>query len=104
MSATEWKLATPRLWLVAAVAVTGYLVVLLVVWCFDGLDNVGWDDPYTPWLVALPFAPIVSCAVSYKIAAKWWKRPVCRALFATAATAPSAVVALFVRALMGAGM
>ena len=104
MSVSEWKIVTPRLWLAAAIAVTGYLVVLLAVWCVDDIDNVGWDDPYAPWLVALPLAPIVACAVSYKIAAKWWSRPVCRALCATATTASVAVLALFLRALMSGGM
>ncbi len=99
-----WRPAAFWLWLPIALLVTGYLVVLLVVWCIDGIRNVDVTDPYVPWVGGLAASPFVAFAAIYIVLLRGWRQRAGRALVATALTAPVALVALFVRALLGGGM
>jgi hypothetical protein len=104
MREPEWKPAASWLWLPVVGLVAGYLVVLLTVWCLDGIDNVGRDDPLVPWLYGLVAAPMVAFGLTYAVALRGWRHRRGRILVAAVVTAMVALLALAVRAAMAGGM
>jgi hypothetical protein len=100
----EWNPAVSWLWLPAAGLVSGYLIVLLVAWCFDGIDNVGRTDSRVPLLVALAVVPFLAWGATYFLVLRGWVHRTGRAFVATLIAAPTAVLALVVRGLMSGGM
>ena len=100
----EWRPAAFWLWLPIALLVTGYLVVLLAVWCIDGIRNVGVADPLVPWVGGLAASPFIAFAAFYIVLLRGWRQRAGRALVATVLTAPVALLALFVRSFLGGAM
>jgi hypothetical protein len=104
MTEPEWRPPAFRFWLPVTLLVTGYLITVLVVWCIDGMRNVGAEDPFVPWLVVLAASPFVAFVAVYGAVLRGWQHRLGRLLVATALTAPAAFLGLLVRAWMSGGM
>ena len=104
MPEPDWQPVVSWLWLPVVALVTGCLVLVLVAWCIDGIRNIGRGDGRVPVLVVLAIVPFLAWSATYCVALRGWSHRAGRAFVATLVAAPTAVLALFVRALMSGGM
>ncbi len=68
----QWRPAAFWWWLPIVLLVTGYLVFLLVVWCVDGIRNIGIGDPYFPWVALLAASPFITFTLIYLGLLRGW--------------------------------
>jgi hypothetical protein len=104
----QWQRSVSWLWLPVALLLAGYLAVVLVAWCIDGIRNIGTvhdtgrRDDRSPLLVALAVMPFLAWFATYLVVLRGWSHRTGRAFVATIVSAIAAFLALVYRALMSA--
>lgn len=99
-----WRYRIAWDWVAACVALLlafAAITALLVVWCAEGLSNIGSPDAL---LIGLALAPLGAWGLSYRLAPVNWPQPPARLTAATFAALAVAVAALGIRAISSGGV